>query len=173
MVLRRQGGVLPRAVLVLVILFIGSQVIRPDKTNPPVESNMIDALAPPPAVAVALQRGCYNCHSHETAWPWYSAIAPGSWLVANHVKEARENMNFSRWSQYSEASGLHKLEEAVEEVSEGKMPLPSYLILHPGDRWTEEEKVAFARWVEDLKSRRGPSVPQDEGRSDEEGSDHP
>lgn len=147
MVWMSKGRPLPRVLLVLVILFIAIQVIRPDKTNPPVEADMINELSPPPIVAAALQRACYDCHSHETQWPWYSAIAPVSWLVAHDVDEAREHLNFSKWASYTLPVAIHKLEEATEEVEEGKMPLLKYRLLHPESRLSEDEKDAFLRWV--------------------------
>lgn len=153
MILRRRGHALPRVMLVLVILFIGIQVMRPNRTNPLVVSDMIDELAPPPEVAAALRRGCYDCHSHETRWPWYSAITPLSWYLAHHIEEAREHLNFSQWADYNDPAALHKLEEALEEVEAGEMPLSSYLLLHPAGRWTDDELEAFEAWVETLKTK--------------------
>jgi len=156
MVMRRRGKVLPRVVLVLAIVFIGLQVIRPEKTNPPVESDLIAVLAPPPEVAQALKRSCYDCHSHETRWPWYSAIMPASFFVVEHVEHAREELNLSKWAAYTGPAALHKLKEAVEEVEEGEMPLPSYLFLHRSARWSAEEKAAFEGWVEALEAKEKP-----------------
>jgi hypothetical protein len=172
MVWKRRGKPLPRILLALLIAFIGIQVIRPDKTNPPVESDMIYELSPPPIVAAALQRSCYDCHSHETQWPWYSAIAPVSFLLAHDVKEAREHLNFSTWNRYTQPVAIHKLEEATEEVEEGGMPLPIYRVMHRGSRLSEEEKDAFLRWVWALQAEDG-TVGVDDENSGDGGQDSP
>jgi len=78
-----------------VIPFLGVQLVPVDRTNPPVES----AVAAPAEVRSILRRSCFNCHSYETEWPWYGYVAPLSWLVAHHVHEAREEMNFSTWNR--------------------------------------------------------------------------
>jgi len=137
-----------------------------------VESDMIELLSPPTLVSAALRRGCYDCHSHETSWPWYSAIAPSSFFVARHVEEAREHLNFSKWAQYTGPAALHKLKEAVEEVEEGEMPLPSYLLLHSGGRWTEDELAAFEAWVEALEAEEMPTMWRSDSQIEKEDGGH-
>lgn len=103
-----------------------AQLIPVARENPTVE----EELPAPLELRALLRRACYDCHSNETRWPWYSQLAPVSWLVAHDVKHAREHMNFSTWNAYDEEERLEKLEEAVEEVEEGNMPLPPYRWLH-------------------------------------------
>ncbi len=117
-----------------------AQLIPVARENPPVEAE----LPAPPELRALLRRACYDCHSNETRWPWYSQLAPVSWLVAHDVKDAREHMNFSTWNAYDEEERLEKLEEAVEEVEEGNMPLPPYLLLHR-DAALSEADVALLR----------------------------
>ena len=85
-------------------------------------------------------RACFDCHSNETQWPWYSNVAPMSWLVERHVVEGRRALNFSRWDRPSEDS-----DEASEVVAEGEMPLPSYLVAHPTARLSPSERDDLAR----------------------------
>lgn len=99
-----------------------------------------------------LQKACYDCHSNETKYPWYSSIAPFSWLVIHDVEEGRGELNFSEWSTYSTKKKSHKLEELAEEVEEGEMPLGIYTWLHAEADLSEEEKQKLIKWATDLKS---------------------
>jgi len=131
------------------ILFIGMQFIRPDMTNPPVEAGMAADrfLTIDPEVGALLRTACYDCHSNETRWPWYSHFAPGSWLVARDVKEGRGNLNFSTWGKYAEGRRLLALEGIAEEVAEGKMPFPPYLLLHPEARLDSAARARIVDWA--------------------------
>lgn len=135
--------VLPKVLLGLVVLFLGAQLVRPDRSNPPVESD-VDA---PPEVKALLKRACYDCHSHETTWPWYSNVAPVSWVVAHHVDEGRAELNFSKWAAYEPKRRAHKLEETEEMIEKGEMPLPGYVALHPEAKLTDAEKKTLIDWA--------------------------
>ncbi len=125
----------------VIVIFIGIQLIPVDRSNPPVVSDL-DA---PIEVKAILKRSCYDCHSNEVNWPWYGYVAPVSWLVAHDVEEGREELNFSEWSQY--AGDAEMKEEIVEEITEGEMPLPIYLITHPNASVTEQELVVLKQWA--------------------------
>lgn len=128
----------------LVVLFLILQIVpAPSAENPPVE----EELAVPTEVAVVLERSCYDCHSSETAWPWYADVAPMKWLVRNHVADARDEMNFSAWNRIDVDARPHKFEEIAEEVEEEHMPLRSYLILHRDARLTEAERALLIDWA--------------------------
>lgn len=133
--------VLKYAVLVLVFLFVAIQFVQPDRTNPPVDpSSAFEAVAKPsPEVASLLRRACYDCHSHNTVWPWYAYVAPVSWLVADDVKTARRNLNFSQWNLLGPEMSRTRLKEACQEVKEGGMPLWNYRLMHPEARLTEAD----------------------------------
>lgn len=85
------------------------------------------------------QRACFDCHSNETVWPWYSRVAPVSWLVARDVNEGREKLNFSEWPPREQ----DEVDELIEVVQEGEMPMPVYLPLHPEANLSVEEKQAL------------------------------
>lgn len=120
-------------------LFIVIQLIPVDRTNPPV---IADVAAPPSAAAV-LRRSCYDCHSNETRWPWYSAVAPVSWLVARDVRLGREALNFSTWDQ---AQGRDSMDEILESVIEGEMPMAMYVRLHPDAALSSTDVSALREW---------------------------
>jgi hypothetical protein len=106
------------------------------------------SLAAPASVAPILRRSCSDCHSHETTWPWYSYVAPVSWLVANDVHEGRRHLNLSNWSGYSVADQQKKLLEISDETKEGGMPLWYYTPLHPAARLSQADVDALVGWAE-------------------------
>jgi hypothetical protein len=130
-------------VLVLVGALAVSQAIRIDRTNPPVRSDIsMDA-----AVKPLLKRACYNCHSNETVWPWYSRVAPVSWLLGSDVQEARRKLNFSEWDTYAGDIQGHKLKGIAEEMEERGMPPWYYSMVHRDARLSQEERDAIRNWT--------------------------
>jgi mono/diheme cytochrome c family protein len=89
------------------------------------------------------QRACFDCHSNETKWPWYSNVAPISWLVQHDVDEGRHEMNFSEWDKPQ-----HEAHEAAEVIEEGEMPMAIYLPLHPEAKLTPEETQQLIKGLE-------------------------
>lgn len=130
----------------LIIIVIVIQLIPVDRTNPPVDPAI--ALQAPPEVMSILKTSCYDCHSNETTWPWYSHVAPISWLVASDVHEARHHMNFSEWENIPASRRAGHTDEMVDEVMEGGMPLPIYLIMHSNAKLTDQQKQTLKTWVE-------------------------
>ena len=135
-----------KAVLgILVVALVGVQAIRPERTNPPVESE----LPAPPEIKTLLRRACYDCHSHETVWPWYSVVAPVSWLVAHDVQEGREDLDYSTWGAYGPVKRAKKLRETANVVTQAEMPPRLYRIAHPAARLSDAERQAIAAWCAD------------------------
>ncbi len=141
--------VIRRVVLGLVVLGVAIQLYRPARTNPAADpANTLTATTAVPAdVAAVLKRSCYDCHSNETRWPWYSNVAPLSWGVIGHVTEARSHYNFSEWGTYTPAKRATLLENMCGEVREGGMPLLSYLLLHPDARLSDADRKAICDWT--------------------------
>lgn len=136
----------------IAIVLVGIQFVPVTRMNPPVETE----VPVTPEVRTVLKESCYDCHSNETVWPWYSGVAPVAWLVAYDVQEAREKLNFSTWNRYDAKEQAHKVEEILEEVGEGKMPLPKYVRLHPGARITPGDMALLRQWA-------GTVVPEGQG----------
>ena len=145
----RLKKVLKRSAVVTALLFAGAQVYRPDRTNPPVvEGRTLRASTRlPPEVAAVLERSCNDCHSSETAWPWYSNVAPASWFLKWHVDEGRRELSFSEWATYSKRKRERKLHEICQQVEAGEMPLKSYLPLHPSARLSDEDRRLLCEWA--------------------------
>ena len=141
-------SLLKRIALGLLLVVVAIQFYRPARTNPPVDpARLVTTTATVPAeVSAVLARSCYDCHSNETRWPWYSAVAPMSWRVIDHVDHGRSHMNFSEWGTYPVKKRVELLEKMCDEVREGEMPLKSYLLLHPGARLIEADWKVICDW---------------------------
>ncbi|MFO7894233.1 MAG: heme-binding domain-containing protein [Longimicrobiales bacterium] len=128
----------------LVLLFLILQLVPAAAAdNPPVE----EEVTAPTEVLQILRQSCYDCHSHETAWPWYASVAPSKWLVRSHVEDARSDLNFSTWNHYDADEAAHKWEEVAEEVEEEHMPLRSYRIIHRDARLTDADRERLVEWA--------------------------
>ena len=134
---------LRRSGLALLVVFVLIQLKQPQRTNPPIES----ALQAPPEIAAILERSCYDCHSHQTQWPWYAYVAPISWRVAEHVEHGRGDLNFSRWPVLDFEELEHSFRDIDEQLAKDEMPLKDYLLLHPSARLSEDDKIALRRWA--------------------------
>jgi len=130
--------------LVLVAAAAAIQFFPAARTNPPARQ----PLKPPPAVLKVLRRGCFDCHSNETRWPWYSHLAPASWIVVHHVNRGRQELNFSEWGGYYPATRRRKLEWIGRAVSEGGMPPWWYRLMHRKARLSQADCMLLKRWVE-------------------------
>lgn len=136
-------------------LLVIIQFFRIDKTNPKIvaENDFIFQTNPPEHIQTILKTSCYDCHSNESTYPWYTNVAPISWWIKHHINEAREELNFSTWASYPLKKQKHKLEEVYEEVEEGEMPLPSYLIVHSEAKLTTEQKNELVAWFKAEKAK--------------------
>jgi hypothetical protein len=94
---------------------------------------------PTPELAALMQRSCKDCHSNETVWPWYSRIAPGSWVMVRDVEQGRKKFNLSQWGQMDEEEAENRIGEVCDEVKRGTMPPKPYLLLHPGARLSAQD----------------------------------
>jgi len=135
---------LRRSFVVLVVVFLGLQLVPVDRHNPPVVADIVA----PDEVKGILKRACYDCHSNETRWPWYSYIAPGSWLMARDVEEGRNAVNFSEWGDYFDETDTAFMfqDECWDEIESGEMPLWFYLPLHPEAKLNDEDIATLKRW---------------------------
>lgn len=114
-------------------------------TNPPV---VREPIWPSPEVRALAKRACFDCHSHEVVWPWYSNLAPVSWMIQRDVDEGRRKLNFSEWGTRRDER------DAAEQVQQGKMPEPKYLLTHPEARLTNAEKQRLIDGLQSIAGRR-------------------
>jgi hypothetical protein len=124
------------------VALVAIQLVPVDRTNPPVDGE----VPAPPEVRSTLRRACYDCHSNETEWPWYSRVAPVSWLLAYDVREGRKALNFSTWNQLDTKKQVKGMQESWEEVKEGEMPPWFYLVPHRDARISPSDVEALRAW---------------------------
>ena len=136
--------------IVLAVVFVGIQFVRPARTNPVIDpSRTIEANSQmTPQVASILDRSCRDCHSNKTVWPWYTNVAPVSWWLSNHVNEGRHDLNFSEWATLPPDRQDRKLRQICDEVEDGMMPLSSYLPMHPVARLSDQDKKTLCDWTD-------------------------
>ena len=132
------------SILIGILVFI--QFIPADRSNPPISAD----LNVTPEVKEILKNSCYDCHSNETVWPWYSYVAPVSWLITNDVKDGRRHLNFSEWELLSTRDQIKASDEIREEVEEGEMPLPIYTFMHGDADLTEDQTKVIAEWTKTI-----------------------
>jgi Haem-binding domain len=151
----RSRRILGWSLIAIVIVLVLAQFIRPQRTNPRVDpAERVDAhLTVPADVQAILDRSCRDCHTNETRWPGYSAVAPVSWYIAHDVHEGREHLNFSEWGSYDEKEARHNLEELCEEVREGQMPVAAYTWLHPAATLTPGDVKRLCEWTDTARGK--------------------
>jgi hypothetical protein len=137
--------------ILFLVIFIGAQFFRPDRTNPAVPAGQSLIAKAPPSVGSILDRACRDCHSNETRWPWYTNVVPTSWMVANHVHEGRDHFNYSLWSTYDEDEQDKFLGSMCSLPKRGRMPLPSYLLLHPEAKLSAADVATLCGWSEKMR----------------------
>ena len=142
----------------------GMLLINPRLTNPPVQpgQDLLASNAPPAELVTVLRNSCYDCHSDETKWPWYSHVAPMSWWLVDHVESGRKHLNFSKWPHDDPKKVARRWRNMGEEVADGEMPIPSYLKGHPEARLTAEQREEFAKWCDEQAARIRSSITNEE-----------
>jgi hypothetical protein len=142
-----------KILLGLAVIFIIIQFFRIDRSVPEIDPNkdFLTIHTPTSEVGMIIKETCYDCHSYQTKYPWYSNIAPVSWWLKDHIEEGREELNFSTWADYNTRRADHKLEEAVEMVLNEEMPLPSYTYAHWDANLSEDQREALANWFEQIR----------------------
>ena len=139
------------ALTLFLVVFIGMQFVRPDRTNPPASPGASLLAKTPPDITALLTRSCRDCHSNETRWPWYSNVAPASWLVIDDVNHAREHFNFSEWTSYTSDDQDKFLGAMCNLVQRGRMPQPAYLLIHWGAKPSPADVKALCTWSDKMR----------------------
>ena len=114
------------------------------------ENDLFKTTTVPEEVGSIIKNACYDCHSSQTRYPWYTYIAPAKWLIIQDVNKGRKELNFSGWDSLNIRNKIKLLDEIAEEVEEGNMPLPIYTLLHPEGSLNEEEREMLTDWTEQM-----------------------
>lgn len=138
---------------ILGLIFIIIQFFRIDKTNPPIDPKLdfVSNLNPPSEVKKKIVDACYDCHSHDTEYPWYTNVAPVSWWVKGHITGGRQHLNFSKWKEYSKEKQDHKIEECIEMLEMKWMPLASFTWLHSEAKMSDAEREEMIAYFKSLQ----------------------
>lgn len=151
--------------IVLLIAFVIIQFFPIDKKNaaPTPQMDFLTIKNTPESTAKLIRNGCYDCHSNETKYPWYSNIQPIAWFLQSHFDEGRKELNFSTFATYQPKQQAHQLAEAIEMIEQGKMPLDSYLMGHPEANFSDAEKKELIEYFKLVESdtRRENNLPFD------------
>lgn len=131
------------------MLFGIAQFFNPEKNESTevLPSDIILTEKPNDKIAVNLKTACYDCHSNHTNYPWYDRITPVNFWVQGHVDHGKGELNFSIWNNYSPKKKAHKIEECIELIEKGEMPLESYTIMHSEAKLSDEDKKELIDWL--------------------------
>lgn len=141
-----------KIVVGLFIILVGIQFIRPDSNNDNrvMATDFIKTHEVPTQIGSILRRACYDCHSNNTEYPWYSSIQPLGLLLNKHIREGKKKLNFSEFGAYSERKQVSKLKSMKNQIEQNKMPLPSYSMVHKKALLTSEEKNLIITYINNL-----------------------
>ena len=136
---------------VFLVAFIGIQFVPMERSSPPTRA--IDSLhtKTTPEIKAILDRSCRDCHSNETSWPWYSYVAPASWLVVTDVHNGREHFNYSEWTSIDSDEQDKFLGAMCNLAQRGRMPLPQYLWIHPSAKLSPADVAALCAWSDKMR----------------------
>jgi hypothetical protein len=146
------------AVVFVGAIFLLLQFTNPPRTNPPVKTDLIATLRPPAPVAASLVAACYDCHSHQTKWPWYAHVAPMSWLIAKDVNEGRDALNLSEWPTDDPDTAADQLDGMSQKITYNKMPPEKYTAIHVNARLTAEQRKALTDWLDAMAEKMKPAA---------------
>ena len=137
------------SIIGIIILMQVYPVSQPKVTldNP---NDLLVTTKVPDEVAIMLKTACYDCHSNETIYPWYSYVAPVKWLVNRDTRVGREELNFSNWAAMNKMDQASVLSDISDEVSEGEMPMKIYPIMHAEAKLSDADRQAIADWADEL-----------------------
>ena len=147
--------ILKWAAIAVALVFVGIQFVPTRMTNAAVdESRTVGArLRVTPEVNAILARSCNDCHTQQTRFPWYSRVAPVSWLLDDHIREGRDHLNFSDWAAYDAEEQDLLLQNICRITRRGAMPIPSYLYIHRDAKLSEADVKTLCDWTNSERDR--------------------
>jgi len=142
-----------KILLVFLSMFGAIQFIQParNKNGQASPTDIVRVYIVPSGVQAIFQNACYDCHSNNTRYPWYSFIQPGGWWMASHIKKGKTDLNFSEFGSYSKRRQQSKLQSIANSITDATMPLSSYTFLHKNARLSQNEKELLLNWIKTKK----------------------
>jgi Haem-binding domain len=140
--------------LTLLLILLICQFFRIDKTTQPFDAtkDFLTLTGTNEELGSIIKNSCYDCHSNQPNYPWYTNIAPVSWWIKHHINEGSHHLNFSEWGNYTSKRQDHKLEECVEMIEEDEMPMTSYTVMHGNAKLNERQKKLLMDWFNSLRT---------------------
>ena len=128
------------------------QFIRPERNNSVQEQaeSMVAIYHPPDSIRLIIQQSCSDCHSNNTRYPWYAAVQPVRWFLEYHIRNGKKELNLDEFAAYSRKRRIHKLKAIKNQITDGDMPLPSYLWMHKEARLSKNQKEQLTTWIDKL-----------------------
>jgi len=135
--------------IILLLTFVGIQFIPTTRNQSDIvpATDLMEVYNVPEQVEVIFKTSCYDCHSNNTSYPWYNKIKPVSWIMEDHIKEGKSELDFSEFGSYSERRRKSKFKSILSQVKDGEMPLASYTLMHKEAKLSENEKKALEDWI--------------------------
>lgn len=152
-----------KILIVVIIVLVLIQFFRPEKNISAQKSaaDISNVYQTPDDVKVILDKACNDCHSNNTKYPWYFNIQPVAWWLDNHIREGKEELNFSEFAGYNAARQYRKMEEVKKLVEKKAMPISSYTIIHTDAKLTGEEIKTLTNWSESIRTEMKNKYPAD------------
>ncbi len=142
-------GRIKKILLVLLFAFIAIQFIQParNKSGQVLSTDLSKVYSVPDSLQIVLKSACYDCHSNNTIYPWYSNIQPMAWIMARHVKNGKKELNFSDFGSYTSRRQISKLKSIANQIKDDEMPISSYKTMHKNARLSKEQKDLIMNWM--------------------------
>ena len=155
--------ILKWVLVVIATALVVVQFIRPAKniSNGPAVSNIAQAYIVPPKVLAVLERSCYDCHSNNTAYPWYAEVQPVGWYLNKHIQDGKRGLNYDEYLTYRVMKQYRRFKDVIDKIESDEMPLPSYLLIHRYARLSGEEKQELVQWCTAMRDSLKAKFPAD------------
>jgi hypothetical protein len=146
--------IIKKILFIGLIIFLLMQLYQPPRNisfEQDITGNFTKVYNVPKNVEIILRTSCYDCHSNNTNYPWYSYIQPARFFMESHIKEGKENLNFNEWGNYSSRKQKNKLDRIAKQIKSNEMPLSSYTLIHKKAILTTSQKKEIINWISQLK----------------------
>mgnify|MGYP003545105532 FL=1 len=146
--------IIKKILFIGLIIFLLMQLYQPARNESfeqDITANFTKVYNVPKNVEAILRTSCYDCHSNNTNYPWYSNVQPVGFFMEHHIKEAKEDLNFDEWGKYSKRKQENKLDRIVKQIKSDEMPLASYTLIHKNARLTTVQKEEIMDWLSKIK----------------------
>jgi hypothetical protein len=146
--------IIKKILFIGLIIFLLMQLYQPARNESfeqDITANFTKVYKVPKNVEIILRTSCYDCHSNNTFYPWYSYIQPTRFFMESHINEGKENLNFNEWGNYSGRKQKNKLDRIAKQIKSNEMPLASYTLIHKNAILTATQKEEVINWISKLK----------------------